>query len=61
MRDGLWKLCVPDTEAELYNLSIDLGERRTLAAQHPERVKRMLRALTAWEEDVNESAKVYER
>ena len=38
--------------AELYNLADDPGEQRDLAAQHPDRVRRMLGELEQWFEEV---------
>jgi arylsulfatase A-like enzyme len=42
----------PPEPAQLYRLDTDPGEQHDLAAQHPERVSRMLRQLEAWFEDV---------
>ena len=42
----------PPPPAELYNIAEDPLERENLAAAHPERVRRMVRALEAWFEQV---------
>lgn len=50
MRAGRWKLLrYPDRPAELYDLTTDIGETRDLAASEPERVRRMMAQLFAWE------------
>jgi arylsulfatase A-like enzyme len=55
VRQGDWKL-VRDTSApdeiSLFDLTRDLGEERNLANKHPQRVKEMLAAFEAWQEDV---------
>lgn len=50
MRDGGWKLlCDYDgSNPQLYDLAKDRGETADLAAQHPEIVQRMSKALLAW-------------
>jgi hypothetical protein len=55
MRDGNWMLVeyYDDGSAELFDLGNDLGERRNLAAQHPDRVTEMRAALAAWRRQVN--------
>jgi len=63
MRDGPWKLVLPyvtrsenppDSKANpaLYHLGTDPGEAVDLAAQHPERFRRMLDRLQAWIREV---------
>jgi arylsulfatase A-like enzyme len=48
VRDGNWKLVLEKKEfVGLYNLAEDLGEKKNLAQQHPERVKGMK---ARWEE-----------
>ncbi len=50
MRQGPWKLLrFPDRPAQLYDLANDRGEAHDLAAQQPQRLAAMLRALFAWE------------
>ena len=38
---------------ELYNIKEDIGEQNDLAAQYPEKVDRMLRALQSWQAETN--------
>ncbi len=56
MRDGPWKLVTREKDLEggpaLFNLDEDIAETTNLAADHPQRVKRMLVALDAWTRDV---------
>jgi arylsulfatase A-like enzyme len=48
-RRGKWKY-VLDREVELlFDLEADIGERRTLAFQHPEKVNELRKALIEWE------------
>ena len=50
IRQGDWKLLrFPDRPAELYNLANDIGEQHNLAAQEPERVKKMFKDFFSWE------------
>jgi arylsulfatase A-like enzyme len=59
MRDGPWKLVVPRKDGAspmLFDLDADLGETRNVAAEHPERVRRMMAALAAWRADVDADA-----
>ncbi|MGJ8682555.1 sulfatase [Paraglaciecola sp.] len=50
VRIGDWKfLRYPDRPAELYNLANDLSELNNLAAQYPDKVKTMYKALFNWE------------
>ena len=39
-------------KALLFDVSADIGEQRDVAAEHPERVAQMRRALAAWRADV---------
>ena len=50
MRDGDWKLIenFEDNSTELYDLADDPGEHKNLAAQEPERTKKMVEALHQW-------------
>ena len=42
LRDGSWKLVQrPKGADELYDLSVDVGESSSVAADHPERVEAM--------------------
>lgn len=50
IREGDWKLLrYPDRPAELYNLADDISEKHDLAAQYPERVRKMFKMLFEWE------------
>jgi hypothetical protein len=40
---------------ELYDLTVELGEKTDTAAQHPEIVKRMKAGLETWQESVRRS------
>jgi len=59
VRQGPWKLCVKDRHIELFNLDDDLREQYDLSKKKPELVQSLTDAWTAWETDVNESAKAY--
>jgi arylsulfatase A-like enzyme len=50
VRDGSWKLiaAAAGTRAELYDLAADPGERRDLAAAHPDVVARLRAELDRW-------------
>ena len=49
MRDGPWKLIyVQDYGYALYNLAGDLGEKKNLAKQHPDRVESMTKDMNTW-------------
>lgn len=56
VRDGDWKLVLEApqqrTSPALFNLAHDVGETQDLAAAEPERVRRMMAALAAWEKEV---------
>jgi arylsulfatase A len=55
MRDGDWKLVTQSPgqkQPGLFNLKDDLAEQRDLAQQRPDRLKKMLAALDAWEQDI---------
>lgn len=55
VRQGNWKFVeyydAPDAP-ELYDLSTDVGERRNLASQHPDRVRQLRSALAAWRKEI---------
>ncbi len=55
VRMGDWKLIerFEDGRVHLYNLKEDIGERNDLAADHPQRVKRMRKKLHAWYKQVD--------
>ena len=52
VRDGAWKLLRIKEANRLYDLSTDLGEKKNVAAKHPEIVDRLSKALDTWNEDV---------
>lgn len=53
-RRGDWKLLkLGDGKAFLFNLADDMGEKRDLAARHPEIVKRLEESLTGWAADLS--------
>jgi arylsulfatase A len=54
IRSGDWKLIerFDNQTLELYNLASDIGEKKNLADQQPERVKHLHRQLTDWRKDV---------
>jgi arylsulfatase A-like enzyme len=59
MHEGTWSLVrnMRDQKAPaLYNLADDLGQQHDLAAKEPERVKRMIADLEAWQTDVTTGA-----
>ena len=49
VRAGRWKLIerYADSSRELYDLALDLGEQKNVAAEHPERVQALSTALHA--------------
>jgi arylsulfatase A-like enzyme len=50
VRDGDWKLIrLPDRLPVLYNLVDDISEQNDLAAEYPERTRRMLKELGEWD------------
>jgi len=55
VRMGDWKLIerFEDGRVHLYNLAQDVGERKDLASQHPQRVRRMREKLHAWYRQVD--------
>ncbi len=61
VRRGPWKLLQRGKRpVELYDLSADLGETRNLAKEKPDVAEELVKALTAWEVDVDDSAKAFE-
>jgi len=54
MRDGKWKLlCEYDgSDPQLFDLAADRGETLNLAAQHPEVVSAMAKAVVAWHQSL---------
>jgi len=55
VRMGDWKLIerFEDGRVHLYNLGQDIGERKDLASEHSQRVKRMRKRLHAWYNQVD--------
>ena len=50
VRRGPWKVVIEhDQQAQLYDLTTDLGERKNLAARESERLRDMLEALATWQ------------
>ena len=56
MRDGPWKLIARRRQRLLFDLRNDIGEKRDLRAEHPERFAKMAAALAAWRKDVETNA-----
>jgi arylsulfatase A-like enzyme len=55
-RSGDWKLILDGSKQLLFDVVRDPGERDDLAAQHPDRVRRLKEMLDAWEKDVGATA-----
>lgn len=50
VRDGDWKLIrLPDRPPELYDLSKDVSELKSLAASQPDKVRELYKKLFQWE------------
>ena len=56
MHSGDWKLVVDASHLLLYNLRDDIGERRDVARQRPEVVRRLRPMLTEWAASVTADA-----
>ena len=55
MRDGTWKVVAGapgQKQPGLFNLADDLAEQNDLAEQEPARLRQMVTAIEAWENDV---------
>ena len=52
VRSGRWKLLREPDRAMLFDLETDPGERQDLSPKHPDVVRRLQRALDAWEKDI---------
>ena len=54
LRQGKWKLheYFEDGRIELYDLEADVGERRNVAASHPEKAEELHRLLQQWRKEV---------
>ena len=59
VRRGPWKLCDNNGQIELFNLQEDLGEAKDLSQAKPALVERLTSAWSAWNAEVNKSAKAY--
>jgi len=59
IREGDFKLISDKSfsETSLYNLRLDLGEEKNIAAQHPDLVQKLLERLKAWQKDVTKDVK----
>ncbi len=59
VRKGSWKLVVTptgqDSQTELFDLQNDIQEKENLTKRMPERTRKLLDELRAWERDVNAS------
>ena len=55
LRQGKWKLheYFEDGRLELYDLSSDIGERKNLAASHPEKAAELLKQLKQWRTELD--------
>ncbi len=53
IREGNWKLLRGGEREYLYDLGTDLGEKKNLAAKHPEIAARLRAKLTAWCAELN--------
>ena len=55
IRQGDWKLVKDDlAPLALYNLAVDIGEKKDLAAEHPDRVRKMEAAWKQWNAELKE-------
>lgn len=52
MRDGKWKMIAKEDRVQLYDLSIDPGERNNVVEAHAERAGRMRASIEAWKKEV---------
>ncbi|MEM7230766.1 MAG: sulfatase-like hydrolase/transferase [Planctomycetota bacterium] len=48
MRDGSWKMIVKKEKVQLFDLKQDIGERKNLVDQEPERARKMRAEIEAW-------------
>lgn len=55
IRSGEWKLIefFEDGRLELYNLATDIGEKKNLAQEQPDKAKELLAQLHVWRKEVN--------
>ena len=60
VRSGPWKLVHTNGNTELYNLKNDIGEMNDLAGALPSLVKQLSEAWQTWENDINQTAALYE-
>ena len=53
IRKGKWKLCMfGNNDAELYDLSVDIGETNDIAKENPQLVKQLMEEYYRWQQDV---------
>ena len=57
VRSGDWKLVLDGGRPLLFDLRADISERHNLIGTHPDRARRLLSLLTAWQDDVTAEAK----
>lgn len=53
MREGDWKMIVKQDNVQLFNLANDIGERRNVAAQFPDRAAAMQADIARWKSETN--------
>lgn len=53
VRDGNWKLVTKGSKVELFDLAVDRSEKNNVAPEHPEKVERLSKLLSAWDESVH--------
>lgn len=53
VRDGNWKLIIAGKKTELYDLDKDLGEKKNIAKQCPEKVTVLTKAINKWYTEVS--------
>jgi len=61
VRDGGWKVLLDDSQQMLFDVVHDPGERRDLAAAHPDVVARLKSRIEEWEKTVDAEAAVLKR
>lgn len=53
VRDGNWKLIISGKKMELYDLGKDLGEKKNVSGEYPEKVQNMSKAINEWYAEVS--------
>ena len=51
MRDGNWKMIVKQDDVKLFDLSKDIGERKNVAGDYPERARKMKAEIEQWKKE----------